>query len=37
MNGDELVALLVEHQIGVRRATHDLLEPQLTPELALDE
>jgi len=26
MNGEELVALLVEHEIGVRRAPHELLE-----------
>lgn len=26
MNGEQLVALLVEHDIGVRRASHDLIE-----------
>ena len=26
MNGEQLVALLVEHDIGVRRTTHDLIE-----------
>jgi restriction system protein len=25
MNGEQLVALLVEHSIGVRRASHDIL------------
>jgi restriction system protein len=37
MSGDELVALLVEHQIGVRRAPHDLLELQEEPELSPDD
>lgn len=26
MNGEQLIALLVEHDIGVRRTTHDLIE-----------
>jgi restriction system protein len=37
MNGDELVALLVEHQIGVRRASHDLLELHAATEPPEDE
>ena len=32
MSGDQLVALLVEHEIGVRRAPHELLElPEANP------
>ena len=37
MDGDQLVALLVEHQIGVRRASHDLLELQAVAELVEDD
>lgn len=37
MNGDELVALLVEHEIGVSRATHDLLELQVMRQQPAEE
>jgi hypothetical protein len=39
MNGTDLVSLLVEHQLGIRRTNPDLLEldelPGSTPELGL--
>jgi hypothetical protein len=34
MNGEQLVALLVEHGIGVRRTSHDVLTRADAAEIA---